>query len=433
MLSCTEALPDSCRITSILLVEDEPVTRQLIRRMLMQFIPHVNIVEAENGQAALDKLDLLHCVSNLVYGDDCPFGFDFILLDLMMPKMDGVEFLRSISKLAIKPTSQLVLLSASEPVVLQSTLGYAKMIGLEVIECVQKKNLVHSIQELANKMNSVLVPIANRAKVVSPFIKSTPGADVNREMLTEAIEQNQIEMVYQPKFSLHQSIQNRVEALARWLHPQHGVISPAIFIPLAEKEGLIDALTRKVVGRVMSDMATWKRTGLTDIHVSINLSSLSLDDFQLPEWLLAQATEYGIDPARVTFELTESVQEQDPGALMDVMLRLRLKGFTLSIDDFGTGTSSLARLQQLPFNELKIDRSFVVGIDRDDTKQSMVSHMVSMGHKLGLDVVIEGVETPQELAFIKTLDPEFVQGYIYSKPLAQEQTQAWFRQFLATE
>lgn len=214
----------------------------------------------------------------------------------------------------------------------------------------------------------------------------------------------------------------------RWSHWKLGMIPPSVFVPVAEKNGLVEAMTDYLIDRVLNDLLTWKSQGRDDVRVSINLSPQSLNDLTLPERLTQKICEKSISPTQLILEITETAQEADPEKFADVLLRLRLKGFRLSIDDFGTGTSSMARLQQLPFNEIKIDRSFVSNIHQDDKKQSIVTHMVSMGKKLGLNVVVEGVETQDELNYINKLKPDFIQGYYYSHPLDPKATQAWLNQ-----
>ncbi|WP_232504084.1 two-component system response regulator [Thiomicrospira microaerophila] len=408
---------------SVLLVDDDPVTRSLIKQLLKKLVVGVLITEAENGEEALEKIAQLKTASveGPVVEGVC---FDYIFLDLMMPVMDGVEFLRHYALQEQVVKTRLILLSASETMVLESAMQYAKMLGLEYIAHLSKSNVLEAIKPLASQMSSVFEE-AVRSSMSVEAMPNRGQPQIEAATILAAIELKQFEVFYQPKHACIPRDKQGVEALLRWTHPEWGAVSPALFIPIAEQQGVIDVLTDHVLDRVLDDLVGWREQGFNDLVVSINLSPKTLNDLNLPSHLEQSVAAKGVSPDQLMLEITETAQETCRENFTDTLLRLRLKGFRLSMDDFGTGTSSMARLQQLPFSEIKIDRSFITNIEQDDKKQSIVAHMIGMGQKLGLTIVVEGLETQSELDFVNTLKPDYIQGYFFSRPLNHQAMQAW--------
>jgi diguanylate cyclase (GGDEF)-like protein len=234
--------------------------------------------------------------------------------------------------------------------------------------------------------------------------------------LHRACERSEFELHYQPLTALHADRVTDMEALLRWNHPELGVIPPMEFIPLAEETGLITEIGRWVLRRACADCAQWRRNGMPDVGVTINLSGRQLEDA-----CLVRAVRDAIDDARlaadvVTLELTESVLFSDAPAVHDALEELHSIGVHLAIDDFGTGYSSLSYLSKFPIDVVKIDRSFVSGLTDTGRNKTIVFATVELAHSLGLTVVAEGVETEHELAQLRDARCDVAQGFLLGRP-----------------
>jgi diguanylate cyclase (GGDEF)-like protein len=242
--------------------------------------------------------------------------------------------------------------------------------------------------------------------------------------LRGAIEGDQFSLHYQPKIEIPTRDVRHAEALLRWTHPTLGRIGPDEFIPLAERAGLVGRLTRWVVDRAFADMAAWRRGGL-DVGVAINLSAIDLADPELPDAVLERLRHHEVPAAAVIVEVTESAVLADLDRAIASLNRLRAEGLRVSVDDFGTGQSSLGQLKHLPADELKIDKSFVLQLAPGSEDERIVQSIVQLGHALGLKVVAEGVETEAGLEVLARLQCDVAQGYHFSRPLPVEALTAW--------
>jgi diguanylate cyclase len=243
--------------------------------------------------------------------------------------------------------------------------------------------------------------------------------------LRRAIESDQLELHYQPKVEAATGRVSGCEALVRWRHPQHGYIAPSEFIPYAERTGAIRSLTAWVIGTALGDLSRWERAGLA-LDVSVNVSPVDFADPGFADGVAALVARTGANASRVVLEVTESGAMKDLASTLRMMEQLRVLGIRFSIDDFGTGHSSLAHLKRLPVDEVKIDRSFVKELDaeRDDV---IVRSTIGLGHALNLKVVAEGVEDQIRWSVLARLGCDLIQGYFVSKPLPAEAFIAWLR------
>ena len=242
--------------------------------------------------------------------------------------------------------------------------------------------------------------------------------------LRKAVDGNELALVYQPKVPLVGAATHYVEALVRWNHPKRGVVPPVDFIPFAEQVGYIRSITQWVLAHAIARCAAWRGEGLS-INVSINLSARDVMDDTLPDRVAALLQVHGCAAQWIALELTESAILDDPGHAVENLKRLSALGCKLSIDDFGTGYSSLAYLRRLPLDELKIDKSFVMGMARDGSDNVIVRSTIELAHNMGLTVVAEGVEDEATLERLRTLGCDMVQGFFLSRPLAPELVAAW--------
>lgn len=242
--------------------------------------------------------------------------------------------------------------------------------------------------------------------------------------IAQAIENKHFILYYQPKIEAKTRKWIGVEVLIRWSPPGQRLIMPDAFIPLTEESGLIVPMTSWVVRQAFQDLLEFQQEKL-NVKIAINLSSKLLSDVGFPDEMERLTKEMGISPSSICFEVTESATSNQPEKMLEVLLRLRLRGFSLSIDDFGTGYSSLVELQRLPFNELKIDKSFIINIENTPMNQTIVKAIIYLGHTLGLSMVAEGVETPAALSILEDLACDTAQGYLISPPLSLPALKEW--------
>ncbi len=246
--------------------------------------------------------------------------------------------------------------------------------------------------------------------------------------LRVAIDKNQLQLHYQPIVDGKTEKIYSVEALLRWIHPKHGLISPDIFIPLAEDAGLITSIGEWVVREACRNVSFWQQSGIINIGVSVNVSSRQRGKEFTP-WLLASIIkEYNISSKWLTLEITEGLLLDDNEAVIEWLEGFKDLGVTLSIDDFGTGYSSLSYLKKFPVDVLKIDRSFVRELPDNKDDASLVEAILAMGNSLGLSIVAEGVETEQQRDFLQAHNCEYLQGYFYSKPVPEKQLLQWLKE-----
>jgi len=245
--------------------------------------------------------------------------------------------------------------------------------------------------------------------------------------LRHAIDNDELELYYQPKIDLLRNEITSVEALVRWSHPEHGRVSPEEFVPLAERGRLIKPLTKWVATTAMRESARWHKNGL-NIDVAINISARDICDPDLPDVFSCLLTEYDVDPDWITLEITESSIMGDPRRALDVLNKLSEMGFRLSIDDFGTGYSSLAYLSKLPVQEIKIDQTFVMGMIKNKNDALIVKATIDLGHNLGLKVTAEGVENEEVWHLLKQMNCDILQGYHFSPPLEKQDLFRWVQE-----
>ncbi|MGH2714252.1 MAG: putative bifunctional diguanylate cyclase/phosphodiesterase [Thermoleophilaceae bacterium] len=243
--------------------------------------------------------------------------------------------------------------------------------------------------------------------------------------LRRAIEEDELVLHYQPKVDLRTGDVTGVEALVRWRHPKRGLLPPSDFIPLAEQTALMRPLTLSLIRAALKQLRQWLEQG-ADLRVAVNLSVPNLLDTSLPNDVARLLDEHGIEPRRLQLEVTENVIMADPVRVLEVLEQLRALGVGLSLDDFGTGSSSLTYLAQLPVDELKIDRSFVMSMTENDPEAVIVRSTTELAQRLGLRVVAEGVESAQALEQLGAMGCDEGQGYHLQRPLPPEELTRWF-------
>ena len=341
-----------------------------------------------------------------------------IMLDLMMPKMDGVELLRLLGKLKCK--TGIVLMSGVGKRTLESAGQVAQALGLSIVGHLQKPFRLTDLEEVLER---------HAEPEATSDVKQTPKIVIEKEELQRAIERVEFVLYYQPQIEIATGRVIGVEALVRWQHPERGLIFPDNFIGRMEELGLIDELGWFVMDRGMSEVAQFANGDGIAPMLSLNASVYSLHDLKFPDLLVSLAEKHGISPRGVTIEITESGLIKELSSTLDILTRLRMKQVQLSIDDFGTGYAMMQQLKNIPATELKIDRSFVQDMQVNKSDRIMVLKTIELGHELGLQVIAEGVETQEQLDFLRLKGCDHAQGYLFSRPIPPKEMVNWLASY----
>ncbi|WP_341705647.1 EAL domain-containing protein, partial [Ferrovibrio sp.] len=247
--------------------------------------------------------------------------------------------------------------------------------------------------------------------------------------LLDGIRRGQIEIMVQPKVFMRSGRPMGAEALARWRHPERGLLGAGQFVPLAENGAAAEPLFDATLGQALRVAASWREAGL-ELQMAVNLSTANLSRLDLPQRITAATAEAGLAPGAILLEVTESRLIHDVAAALEVLTRLRLKGFQLAIDDFGTGYSSLEQLQRIPFEEMKIDRQFTGHAAHDPAARAIVSSSIGLARKLGMVTVAEGIETRADWDCAAGLGCDIAQGFFIAPPLSPAALPGWLAGWL---
>lgn len=346
-------------------------------------------------------------------------GYDLAVCDLQMEGMDGVEFMRHSAKLDL---GGVILLSGMDSDLLTSAEIIAVAYGVPLVgrlcKPVNLSALKHLLLHCLRKP-----PRQVRDTASGPKLPAFSSAE-----LTSALSRGEFVPYFQPKVDLATRRVHGAEMLARWRHPDLGILGPDVFIDHMERINLVSALTDSLFEQTMQQVVRWRDDGVF-VPIAINASAQTLQDVRTASRLNEMARTYRVSPNSVTVELTETVLAHDDDSLLETLLRLRLNGFGISLDDFGTGFSSLQQLSRIPFTEIKLDRSFVTGAQHNPRVVAILDSVTSLTRTLGLRVVAEGIETQEDLSFIQTLGVEIGQGYLFSRPLDAAPYLAWHKSF----
>ncbi len=381
-----------------LLIDDDPLALKLLTRQLER----LGCVGVQQCERAEEAMTLLKTQSEAI---------ELVFCDLQMPDIDGVECVRHLVDIGY--SGSLVLVSGEDGRILKAVAKLAQAHQVHVLGVLHKPIKNGQLSEL----------LASHAARKTVPRRADQGTFEPAE-LARAIAGDELIVHYQPKVALDSGALFGVESLVRWQHPQAGLVYPDRFITLAEDHGLIDALTLAVLAAALRQSRRWRDAGL-DLQVAVNVSMDNLAALDFPESVAQLASEIGVEPSRLVLEVTESRLMKDVRASLDVLTRLRLKGFSLSIDDFGTGYSSLAQLRDIPFDELKLDRSFVHGAAGDASLGAIVEATIAMARQLGMKTVAEGVEDQADLDYLRAQGCDVAQGYFIARPMLSADLLRW--------
>jgi len=385
-------------ILKILVLDDEPFMLKLIAHMLAS-LGFKQVTTCDNGHAALESIDSQNNPPNL------------IMLDLNMPEMDGIEFVRHLVERHY--SGSLILISGEDERMLQTA---EKLVRAHKISSLGHLQKPVNPKDLSALLETWTQPCLHGSQTV----QKTYSADEVRA----AIENGELVNYYQPKVEVASGKVRGVESLVRWRHPQEGMVFPDQFISVAEEYGLINDLTRNVINEAFAQTRIWKDNGL-HLHVAINISMDDLTTLGFANYVADAATAAGIMPSDIMLEVTESRLMKGLSTPLEILTRLRLKRFNLSIDDFGTGHSSLAQLRDIPFNQLKIDRGFVHGATNNATLRAIYDASLSLAQHLGMETVAEGVEDRADWDLLRSTGCDIAQGYFIAKPMPASEISGW--------
>lgn len=369
----------------VLIVEDHPFQHEYLLK-LFRNDGGFEVDSAWSGSSALNLLQR--------------YEYDLMVSDLFMPEMDGVQLFQKITSLKKRPA--IALMSVASRRLLVSAGLSAKNLGLKVVGLISKPVVPNAVIQLRSRLDA----LASQAQEYA-----TISLSLERNTLVQAMGNGQIQAWFQPKKSLRNGKICSAEALVRWCHPTLGVLPPSDFLGAIAQFNLEDALVGLMLEQSLKAQAFWRSEGF-DVPVSVNIPTHLLDSNDLADRLYQKVMEAGAEPQSICFELMESSTTEKISNFYAGACRLRMMGFGLAQDDFGKGYSSYFNLVSTPFSELKIDRSLVHGCLERESLALALESIVDLSHKLGLIVTAEGVETQEELEFLRRIECDLAQGFI---------------------
>uniref|UniRef100_UPI0039F69BFA EAL domain-containing response regulator n=1 Tax=Sulfuriferula sp. GW6 TaxID=3345112 RepID=UPI0039F69BFA len=394
-----QTLSAQIRNLSVLLVDDDEFILDFIADML-EDLSLTHITRATSGEKALAYLAQVQTPP------------DLIVCDLQMPGVDGVELLRWIAESRFP--GAIVVSSGMDTRIVDAVSSLVNAHGLRMLGVLQKPLQEQDLLRLLSQL------------VVEPPIRagSSEAPPLSIDEIREALAEDRVEVFVQPKVSVQKKLVLGVECLARLRCRTGDIIPPVRFVPVLESHGLIGELSLTIFGKALDLLATWTLSEPT-LKLAVNLSVDDIRRADLPEMLIAMVAERRLDPGRITLEITESQGLTDFITSLEVLSRLRLRGFGLSIDDFGTGFSTMETLKRLPFTEIKIDRAFVHGAKDDKVQRAILESSAQLGRALRINIVAEGIETEDDFETIYWAGCYEAQGYYISRPMPASEFLIW--------
>ncbi|RDS89920.1 EAL domain-containing response regulator [Pseudomonas fluorescens] len=398
---------------TLLIVDDEPQVRKLLETLLQH--EGYQTLTAASGEEALQLV-----------AKQPP---DLILLDIMMPGMDGYEVASQLKGDAATASIPIIMLSALSE-------SSARVSGLEtgaeefISKPVERVELWLRVRNLL-RLKSHGDQLKRHSQLLEQQLQHHAGDSARMNVhdlarqdletaLRQAVEREEFTLHYQPKIALADGQICALEALLRWERPGYGAVSPGIFVPILESLGLIVEVGRWVIRSVCQQIATWRRSAIGAVEVSVNVSGHQLIEGDLIADIARILNETGVEPHWLEVELTEGSLMENTQHTIASLQRLHAMGVKISIDDFGTGYSSLAYLRRFPIDTLKIDIAFIREVTSNPQDAAITRTIIELAHSLNLRVVAEGVETQAQLAFLKEAGCDQIQGYLFSRPLPTE-------------
>lgn len=374
----------------LLTIDDEPDICELIAEIAVELDYEVR--QAHDADSVFNEL--------------VAFTPDVVVLDLMMPGMDGVEWLRVLANKT--RNAKICLISGSDLRVLNSARRLGSAHGLDVFGVFEKPLDVQLLRTALMELRG-------------GEVSGVAGTDI-----AQALTAGQLMLHYQPIVTLADGKIQGVEALLRWQHPSRGLLLPGDFLELAFQDGLLQPITLHVLNQSIAAASAWRDHGV-DLTMSVNIAASSLLDLTLPDQINDLCERANLPAERILLEITETEAMRDTKRTMDVLLRMRLRGIGLGIDDFGTGHSSLRELQRMPFSEMKIDKSFVMDMAANRDCRVIVNAIIDLGHNLGLKTVAEGVEDVRAWNMLIEKGCDLAQGHYIARAMPGDRIPSWIK------
>ena len=387
---------------SFLVVEDETSQRETLLAMLATFKPGA-VHAAADGQEALDVL-IKHRTP-----------VDVIVCDIKMPVMDGLEFIRHLGNSGYD--GSVIIVSGLEHSLMTSAQAMTKAYGVDLLGAISKPVTVAGLQNLLSRRGGTGPRREAEAAAPPSFLL---------DEILEGLQQNQFEPFFQPKVDIATRKVIGAEALARWRHPQQGVVAPSAFIKTLEDAGKIDELLWVMLRKGAAVCRTLQTSG-SDSSVSVNVSLTSLNNVEFSNRVIQVVRGQNVSTDKMCLEITEMAATTNLGLALENLTRLRMLGFGVSIRDFGTGYSSIQHLTRIPFTELKIDRSLVTNSSREESAKVILRSSLHTARELSVKAVAEGVETQQDWDLLQELGCDQAQGYFIETPMDATAYVTWIR------
>lgn len=378
---------------TVLVLEDEPFQR-LVTVTALEKVLSGPILQAADGHAAVAALSTCEAV-------------DIVLCDLKMAGMDGLAFLRHASSSG--KVGAVVLCSELDPVLRQATIAMIHCLGLTFLGDLGKPFKLEGFSQLVKRYRAL--------RSASPEVLS-PAELPTLSDVQQGLDNGEFEAYYQPKVTLEGQALVGAEVLARWNHPQWGVLTPAHFLPVMEEHNLISRLFWQLFEQGLALQQSLKLEGRV-IDLAFNLHPTQLACTALTERIPLLLKRFQVPAARIMFEITESSLISAPASSLENLVRLRMLGCGLAMDDFGAGYSSLDRLSELPFSQVKLDRAFVRKMQSQPKSAAIISCAVALARALEISLVIEGVETVEQQACLIELGGTLAQGFLFARPMPE--------------
>ena len=392
----------------VLVIDDE--------ESICELITEVCEIDGIEAASSTDSLKVQECLAQHP-------NIRLIMLDLNMPGKDGIEVLRDLS--AMKFSGKLSMMSGFDESVLSTAGELAKELGLKLVNPLKKPFTVKQVFAILRSVNFDEEQSELDTHHTSP-VRSNNG-ELDIATIQRWLENDQVVMHYQPQLLLKNHEVTGLEALVRLIDDKGNTVYPGAFVDLIENHGLTQLLLTKVIDTVCNDYEQHSPY-LYNLNLSINVSALDLDRLTFPDELSGRINDSKINANHLTIEITESRAIKQISTGLDILARLRLKGFHLSIDDFGTGEAVLSHIRKMPYNELKIDKSFVDQITTNPRTYSLTRDLIYMAQHLGLHIVAEGIEDQETALELRNMGCDIAQGYYFAKPMPMPDLIKWIQE-----
>lgn len=405
-MSDSEHLP-AYKQLQVMILEDHPFQLKFAQKLVSTVIDR-EVLTATDGLQAIDILtqESVNC--------------DIVFCDLEMEGMDGIEFIRRAAEENL--AQAIVIASAAETEVIDTVSRMIQAHDIKLLGSIKKPFTSERVYELIQ-----LYIKSSQSSSAKPFKRQNNAVSMTPEDVYKALENQEFIPFYQPKINIQTGCYTGVEALARWQHPEFGLISPAVFIPIIEEHGWDHELTQSILNQSLIDCKSWRQLGY-DLSIAVNVTTKLINDNQFADFVKSNLAKAGLPSERLIIEITESSVLQNSANSLETVSRLRLQKVQIAVDDFGTGFSSLEQLSKAPFNQLKLDRAFIQDIDFANKNRVIVAHTIDLAKQLNLLTVAEGVEREEEVEVLSELGADEIQGFFFAKPMPNLELLSWLEQ-----